>query len=234
MDYSKFSYPNNYETPLLQAYDNRFSAAFIALHTFFRMPTSVEWEPVDSSTDYPDSPFIRQYGQPVYWQTIMQGIGCEDLRRFYIGMRTSIAALTREYEDKEMAGLIYAYTEQPDIYYPMEGMIEPLLVETISQYVSHEQSNEVFYLTQFKEEPERLSAKAFIQKCDERYLCGSLFDADVTRLATVDWDDFFTVIYGSSDELTALLQKKPLEGFFCDDQTTPSWCWQDKPIKPSA
>jgi hypothetical protein len=232
MNYSQFTYPKD-ETPLLQAYGGCFSAAFVALHPFFRMPASVDWKAVDSNTDYPDSPYIRQYGQPVYWQSVMRGIECEDLRRFYVGMRTSIAALKQEYEDREIARLIHEYTEQANIYHPTEGMIEPLLIEPISQYISHEQSDGMFYLSEFEEEPEVLSVEAAVQKCDESFLRGSLFDINVTRLATVDWDDFFTVIYGSSSELASLLKNTPLEGFFCDDQTLHSWCWQSKSVKPA-
>jgi Protein of unknown function (DUF2711) len=230
MDYSQLWYPNH-ETPLLQAYDGRFSAAFIALHPFFCMPTSLDWEPIDSGTDYPDAPYIRQYGQPVYWQTIMQAIGCNDLRRFYIGMRTSILALKQEYEDREITRLINEYTEQEDIYHPTEGRMEALLIEPISQYISHEQTEEIFYLAEFETEPKVLSVEAVIQECD-RWLRGSLFDVKVTRLATVDWDDFFTVIYGSREQLASLLENKPLEGFFCDDQTLHTWCWQDRLVKP--
>jgi hypothetical protein len=225
-------YPN-YETPLLQAYGGRFSAAFVALHPFFRMPASVDWKAVDLNTDYPDSPYIRRYGQPVYWQTIMRGIECEDLRRFYIGMRTSIIALRREYADREIARLINEYTEQANIYHPNEGMIEPLLIEPILRYVSHEQSDAMSYLPEFEEEPEVLSTEAAIQTCDEGFLRGSLFDINVTRLVTVDWDDFFTVIYGSSGELASFLKKYSLEGFFCDNQTLHSWCWQSKQVKPA-
>lgn len=229
MNYSECGYPG-YEIPLLQAYGGRFSAAFIALHPFFRMPASVNWEPIDSSTNYPDDPYIRQYGQPVYWQTIMQGIGCEDLRQFYIGMRTTIGALRQEYQDKDMARLIKEYTHQADIYHPVEGGIAPLLVEPIAQYISHDQTDDMFYLAEFEREPEVLSVEAVIQR---GWLRGSLFDVNITRLVTVDWDDFFTVFYGSSRELVAFLEKNPLEGFFCDDQTLHTWCWQSKPIKSS-
>lgn len=232
MKYSQFTYPK-YETPLLQAYSGRFSAAFVALHPFFRMPASANWKAVDSDTNYPNNPYIRQYGQPVHWLTIMQAIECKDLRRFYIGMRTSVAALKQEYEDREVARLIDKYTKQENIYHPTEGMIEPLLIEPISRYISHEQSDVIFYLPELEEEPEVLSAEAAVQKCDENSLRGSLFDMDVTRLATVDWDDFFTVIYGSSSELASLLERTPLEGFFCDDQTLHGWCWQSNPIKLS-
>lgn len=229
MDYSQLRYPS-YDTPLLQAYESRFSAAFIALHPFFRMPASVDWKATESPP-FPDDIYIRQYGQPVAWQTIMEGIDCEDLRQFYIGMRTSIGALNREYEDKEMSRLIREYTEQANIYPPMEGRIEPLLVETISEYVSYGNTDKIYYLEEVKEEPKELSIEAVVQICDERWLRGSLFDANVTRLATVDWDDFFTVIYGSSDQLANLLENKPLEGFFCDNQTEHHWCWQSKPVK---
>jgi hypothetical protein len=233
MDYSRCGYPN-YKIPLLQAYGGRFGAAFVALHPFFRMPASVDWKPRESSGTYPDDPYVRQYGQPIFWQTIMQGIGCEDLRRFYVGMRTLIGALQMEYQDKEMARLINEYTRQADIYHPTEGMIEPLLVEPIVQYISHDQMDDMFYLAEFEEEPEILSVEAVIQKCDSGWLRGSLFDVNITRLVTVDWDDFFTVFYGSSSELVSLLEKNPLEGFFCDDQTLHTWCWQNRPIKPTA
>lgn len=231
MDYSRLGYPS-YEVPLLQAYGGRFDAAFIALHPFFRIPDSVDWESVDPNMDYPDAPYIRQYGQPVFWQTIMEGIGCEDLRHFYQGMLTSIGALQQEYQDKEMATLIASYTKQSNIYYPMEGFFHPLLIESIAQFISHEQTDDLFYLAEFEKEPEVLSVEAMIQQCDlSRNLRGSLFDVNVTRLATVDWDDFFTVIYGSSDQLASLLESRPLEGFFCDDRTLHTWCWQNSSIK---
>lgn len=233
MDYSQLGYPNH-QIPLLQAYGGRFDAAFVALHPFFRMPDSDHREPVNLIRDYPDNSYIRRHGQPVYWQTVMQAIGCDDLRRFYIGMRTSILALNQEYEDREIAGLIVEYTEQADIFHPTEGMMEPLLIEPISQisqYISHEQTDEIFYLAEIEKEPKVLSVEAAIQECDERWLRGSLFDVNVTRLATVDWDDFFTVIYGSSDELASLLESTPLEGFFCDGETLHTWCWQNKVIE---
>lgn len=230
MDYSQLGYPN-YETPLLHAYGRRFSAAFIALHPFFRIPASVDWETTDPDTSYPGNPYIRKYGQPVYWQTIMQAIGCSDLRRFYIGMHTSIGALLQEYQDKEMAKLITEYEKQANIYYPIEGFFAPLLIEPITHYISHEQTDDLFYLAELEKEPEVLSVKTTIQECDlAGHLRGSLFDVNVTRLATVDWDDFFTVIYGSSDQLAALLANNPMEGFFCDEQTLHDWCWQDRPV----
>jgi hypothetical protein len=227
MDYSQLGYPN-YETPLLQAYGGRFSAAFIALHPFFRMPASVEWETVSPDISYPDNPYIRKYGQPVYWQTIMQAIDCDDVRRFYIGMFTESCALQQEYQDRKMARQISEYTKQLDIFYPMEGFFNPLLIEPITQYISHEQTDDLFYLREFEKEPEVLSVETAIQECDlDGPLRGSLFDVNVTRLTTVDWDDFFTVIYGSNNQLASLLANSPMEGFFCDEQTLHSWCWQD-------
>jgi hypothetical protein len=234
MDYSQFAYPKH-TTPLLQAYGDRFGAAFVALHPFFRMPASLDWKPIDSNTNYPDNLYIRQHGQPVYWENIMRGIGCGDLRHFYIGMLTSIRALKQEYEDKEITQLIDEYTEQANIYLPREGRFEPLLIESISQYVSLGRADEMLYLPEFAKKPEVVSAEAIIQKCDESesYLCGSLFDTNISRLVTVDWDDFFTVFYGSSSELATWLESSPLEGFFCDDKTLHSWCWQSKPLKPT-
>jgi Protein of unknown function (DUF2711) len=234
MNYSQFAYPS-YKIPLLQAYDGRFDAAFIVLHPFFRMP-ALENEMVIAPGDhdiegYPDDLLIRQQGQPVYWRTIMQGIGCEDLRRFYIGMRSSIYALNREYENKEMSRLICDYTDQAEIYHPIEGRIEPLLVEPITEYVSNGYTENVFYLAEFEKQPEELSAESIIQKC-EGFVRGSLFNTNNTRLATVDWDDFFTVIYGSKDELVRLHEGKGLEGFFCDTKTMHEWCWQSKVLKP--
>ena len=160
----------------------------------------------------------------------MQGIGCEDLRRFYIGMRTLIGALNLGYRDESISRLIYDYTQQAKIYRPIEGRIEPLLIEPIAQYLSHDQSDHIFYLPEFEGKPEILSAEATLQECG--FPTGSLFDVNITRLATVDWDDFFTVIYGSSDELASFLKTNPLEGFFCDDQTLHTWCWQERSIKP--
>jgi hypothetical protein len=106
-------------------------------------------------------------------------------------MRTSIIGLRREYADREIARLINEYTEQANIHHPNEGMIKPLLIEPILRYVSHEQLDDMFYLPEFEEEPEVLSTEAAIQTCDEGFLRGSLFDINVTRLVTVDWDDFF-------------------------------------------
>jgi Protein of unknown function (DUF2711) len=230
MDYSQFSYPSH-EIPLLQAYGSRFNAAFIALHPFFRMPISDHWQDLDGS--YPDDVFIRKYGQPVYWRTIMQDINCQDLRKFYIGMRTSIGALRKEYEDKETAKLISEYTDQVDIYHPNEGMIEPLIVEAISQYVSQGQSEKILYLPEFKKEPEEFSSKSLIQNCDERFLRGSFFDVNVTRLVTVDWDDFFTVFYGSSELINSLQEHQILEGFFCDCETGHNWCRESRLVEPT-
>lgn len=109
-----------------------------------------------------------------------------------------------------------------------------LLIEQIAQYISHEQTDDLFYLAEFEKELEVLSVEAAIQECDMAgHLRGSLFDVNVTRLATVDWDDFFTVIYGSSDQLGSLLANSPMEGFFCDEQTLHGWCWQDRPVEPT-
>lgn len=230
MDYLQFAYPK-YEVPLLQAYDGRFEAAFIALHPFFRMPADVCWKA--RSTEYPDDHLIRQYGQPVYWQTVMEAINCNDLRRFYIGMRTSIGAWNEEYKDSEIAGRISEYNDQCNIYYPTEGRIEPLLVESMARYLCLEKADKILYLAEFEKEPDELSAKEVIYKCDERFMRGSLFNSSLTRLATVDWDDFFTVIYGSAQELSLFLKNNPLEGFFCDNETLHTWCWQKRSIKPA-
>ena len=231
MDYSQLAYPNH-KTPLLQAYGGHFNAAFVTLHPFFRIPVSMDWNAVERSR--PDNLFTRKHGQPIHWQTVMEGIGCEDLRHFYIGMRTSIGALKLEYQDKEMATLIAEYTEQLDIFYPVEGYFAPLLIEPVSQYISHEQTNEIVCLAEFEKEPEVLSVEAVLQECDFSYnLRGSLFDVNVTRLATVDWDDFFTVIYGPRKQLESLVESNPLEGFFCDQQTLHTWCWQSNPVKPA-
>jgi hypothetical protein len=231
MDYSRFAYPSH-QIPLLQAYDSQFKSAFIALHPFFRMPISDQWQDLDGS--YPDDIFIRKYGQTVDWKTIMQGIDCQDLRQFYIGMQTSINALYKEYEDKEMAGLISDYRDQTNIYRPIEGRIEPLMVEAISTYISHNQAEKILYLAEFQEVPEELSYESLIQKCDENFLRGSFFDVGVTRLVTVDWDDFFTVFYSSSEQIDFFQTHTVLEGFFCDGKTSHSWCRESRAVKPAA
>jgi Protein of unknown function (DUF2711) len=230
MDYSRFAYPSH-QIPLLRAYDGRFKGAFIALHPFFRMPVSDQWQDLDDS--YPDSILIRKYGQAVDWKTIMQGIDCKDLRSFYIGMRTSINALREEYEDKEMARLISDYIDQTNIYRPTEGMIESLMVEAISTYISHGQSEKILYLAEFQEVPEEFSCESLIQKCDDNFLRGSFFDVGVTRLVTVDWDDFFTVFYSSNKQIDFFQTHPVLEGFFCDGKTSHNWCRESRAVKPA-
>lgn len=80
---------------------------------------------IDSGTDYPDDPYIRQYGQPVYWQTIMQAIGCNDLRQFYIAIvRTVFDVASRQESHPSLTVRIESVTHLMDS--PME-IVQSLL-----------------------------------------------------------------------------------------------------------
>jgi len=69
-----------------------------------------------------------------------------------------------EYRDQDMDRLIDEYIEQSNIYSPKESFFAPLLIEPISHYISHEQTDDIFYLKNLKKNPKYYLLKLLFKR----------------------------------------------------------------------
>jgi hypothetical protein len=108
---------------------------------------------------------------------------------------------------------------------PAEGRFEPLLLPDFVRILEKAGAKEVMWVPEFPEaEPVvRLSERELRAGSVPLPACGTLAAEDGSLLLTVDWDSFFTLLYGRREFLTQVTRELKLEGFFATANTEHAW-----------
>jgi hypothetical protein len=219
--WENFIYPL-YGTPLVEAFDGRFESVFVLLHPFVRMPQPLSWS---RTRRYPEDAEIRAEGKKCTWSeaaTEARIASCAQLNR---SLLTSIGSLNDYFGDPEGRDRLQSFLQSNSVWMPTEGRFEPLLQPDIVQIFAASGAEELLFVPETPDsEPvtrlplEKLAAGSILFPS-----CGTLLAPDGSFLFTVDWDSFFTLLYGPKSLIDEATQALRLEGFFASANTDHAW-----------
>jgi len=219
--YEEFKYPA-YETPLLDAYDRRFEAAFVMLHPFVRVPQHLSWNTIAS---YPEDAQILSQGQKCTWAEIYTQTGLNSCAKLNQALLASIGSIKEELADFEARNVLQGFLESEPIWMPTEGRFEPLLHMDLLAAFEAAHLNKLTFVPEFPHL--EVAAEIEISQLKSRALPfpsrGTLMPADRSFLFTVDWDSFFTLFYGPRKFVTDVASQRNLEGFFAYPKMEHFW-----------
>jgi hypothetical protein len=220
VEYERFVYPD-YDEPTMSAFDCAFEAAYIVLHPFLRLPDDLALDVVG----YPDDEQIVMAGAKNAWALVGEQLGFSSYSKLDQALLTSIRAIKDEICDYDASASLERFLETNSIWMPANGGFDPLL--------------RADYLSAFDTagQPELVSVPEFPQldKTDRHAVCdlrsgaatfphrGTLVAPDCSFLFTVDWDSFFTLMFGPRTLLERIIRQRNLEGFFATRNTKHFW-----------
>ena len=211
-----------YGTPLVEAYNRRFEAAFIILHPFIRVPEQLAWR---VTRKYPSDAEIVARGANCTWMDVGRQTGLNSCARLNQALLTATGSLTGDFADREGKGAIQAFLQSHPVWMPAQGRFEPLLYSCLLRVFSASRCDSLIHVPEFPslKPVMRLRAADLEARTTPFPAGGSLLAPDSSFLFTVDWDSFFTLFYGERKFLAKIARELQLEGFFATANTDHAW-----------
>lgn len=232
-----YVYPD-VDVPLLQAFDGKFEACYIILHPFY------QWD-----ENLPDEEFAQK-AQPIKWQTIIDQTEFKDFVHLYLGLLDHFRAQQDDgiaYPDADM--LLEYGKNIKDFNIPYDGefddLNQPKYMATLqAAYANglvfvpempHDQVESIDWEIDDIEAFDKAKFSAWHWMVRSKFLqfddldfddlpkVGSMIAGDLKLLYTVEWDSYFTLLYGEQAALEAMVKANDFEGFFAGKNTMHSW-----------
>ena len=222
MHFERFVYPSS-PAPLIEAYDGHFEAAFIVLHPFIRMPEAHAWK---NTRQYPSDGDILTRGSRCSWAEVAAATGLRSCARMNQALLTSIGALVDYLSDDAARNVLQTFLESSPVWMPTEGRFEPLLRKSLlAAFEIARPHEEIVFVPEFPNvDPiQRLSLADLKIGSIPFPEQGSLVAPDASLLLTVDWESFFTLLYGKKSIIADLVRRENIEGFFATPTTEHAW-----------
>ncbi len=219
--YEEFVYPPC-DAPLIGAYGGRFEALYIILHPFVRVPDRLAWR---ATREYPSEEQIVAAGEKVRWAEVAAQTGLRGAAGLNHALLTSIAAIYPEFGDFAARDRLQRFLEAGNVWMPNEGSFEPLLQPDILDAFDTAGKSSLVFVPEFPsvDPVHPFNVSRLKNRADAFPARGSLMPEDVSFLFTVDWDSFFTLLYGPRKFVEAFVRRRGVEGFFANATTEHYW-----------
>ena len=217
----QFTYPP-YDIPLVEAYEARFESVFVLLHPFVHVPDTLAWS---ATQHYPTDAQILAYGAKYTWSDVAAKTGLNSCARLNQSLLTSIGSLDDHLADPAACGKLQNFLKSNPFWMPVEGRFEPLLQSDLLQIFTQSGASELIHVPEFPNtEPLAILPVADLSSHSVPFPTrGTLLATDHSFLVTVDWDSFFTLLYGQRSFITRIASALNLEGFFATPNTEHAW-----------
>jgi Protein of unknown function (DUF2711) len=221
MGYEKFVYPPC-DAPLIEAYDGRFEALYVILHPFVRVPDRLAWR---TTRAYPSEDQIYAAGEKVRWEQVAAETGLRGAAGLNQALLTSINAIYPEFGDFGSRDRLRQFLEAANVWMPNEGGFEPLLQPDILEAFDAAGRSSLIFVPEFPSVDPVLPflVSRLKERADPFPARGSLLPEDASFLFTVDWDSFFTLLYGPRRFIERFVARRKVEGFFANATTEHYW-----------
>ena len=206
----------------MEAYGGRFEAAFVVLHPFVQVPSELAWS---ARQEYPSDAEILAHGSSYRWTDVEKHSGLSSCARINQALLTAAGSLTGDLADNAGRESLRRFLQAQPIWMPGQGRFEPLLERPILDVFSEGYCGELIFVPEFPQQSPvvRLEIDGLRDASIPFPTCGSLLAPDHSFLFTVDWDSFFTQLYGRRDFISRVAPKSGLEGFFASPHTDHAW-----------
>jgi len=221
MGYEEFVYPPC-DRPLLEAYGGRFEALYVIVHPFVRVPERLAWR---ATRAYPSEEQIYATGEKVRWAEVAAETGLSGASGLNQALLTSINAIYPEFGDFGARNQLQQFLETGNVWMPNEGSFEPLLQPDFLDAFDTAGTGSLIFVPEFPSVDPVLPflVSRLKERADPFPTRGSLMPEDASFLFTVDWDSFFTLLYGRRKFLRDFAARRKVEGFFANATTEHYW-----------
>ena len=219
--YEEFVYPPS-DAPLVEAYGGRFESLYVILHPFVRVPDRLAWR---ATHEYPSEEQIVAVGEKVRWAEVAAQIGLHGAAGLNHALLTSIAAIYPEFGDFASRDHLQRFLQAGNVWMPNEGSFQPLLQPDFLDAFDAAGKSSLIYVPEFPSVDPVLPFNLARLKnhADIFPARGSLMPEDFSFLFTVEWDSFFTLLYGPREFVETFVARRGVEGFFANATTEHYW-----------
>lgn len=240
-----YAYPERDEA-LLNAYGGRYEACFIILNNFFQTDNEDFWQ------DYEDSDF-DEYSKDVKfikWQDVIDQTEIKDINHLHHILVSYYHSLKKKYCDVKGLNWFKEYVQSIEHFrYIGEDFFddfhrskyisifknlgrEVIIIPEFSDgkldtsndgvkkipYLAIKKAGEVDYSrsTPCRMNLESLENNFFMDR-------GTVMSDDFELLLTVGYDNMFTLLYGSMNQIEDIVKQYQFEGFYADNKTMDDW-----------
>lgn len=221
VQFESATYPP-YDAPLVEAYDGKFEAVYVILHPFISVPDQLSWK---ATRRYPSDEQILSLGSKYSWAAVAAQTGIQTCSKLSQALLTSIGSIGEELCDYPAASALRTFLESGSVWMPEEGRFEPLLQKDFLDAFEAAGLEELIFVPEFPhvDPVQPLNISRLRNREDVFPPRGTLAAPDGSFLLTVDWDSFFTLLYGPRDFLISVVRPQKFEGFFAEPTTEHNW-----------
>jgi hypothetical protein len=219
--YEEFAYPPCDE-PLIDAYGGRFEALYVILHPFVRVPDRLAWR---ATHQYPSEEQIFAAGEKVRWSDVSAETGLRGAAGLNHALLTSINAIYPEFGDFAARDRLRQFLEAGNVWMPNEGSFEPLLHSDFMYAFESAGKSSLIFVPEFPsvDPVQPFNLNRLKVHADAFPARGTVMPEDASFLFTVDWDSFFTLLYGPRKFVSDFVKGRRVEGFFANATTEHYW-----------
>jgi hypothetical protein len=138
---------------------------------------------------------------------------------------TSIGALRKEFCDPHASKALETFLVSKALWEPTNGAFDMEALSPILSGADALSTSELIFVPDISDDsdPTPLKVSSLLQGELPLHFSGSLVAPDESFLMTVDWDSFFTVLFGSKELLAQLTTRDGAEGFVATSATKHFW-----------
>lgn len=221
MQYERFIYPP-YNAPLMDAYDHSFESVYVILHPFVSVPAHLAWK---ATRQYPSDEQILSQGAKCSWADVAMQTGLGTCAKLSQALLTSTRSVVDELCDFKAGDTLQKFLESESIWMPGSGAFEPLLQMDFLEAFRAAGHQELIFVPEFPgvDPFQQFNISRLMSREDAFPGRGTLVAPDASFLFTVDWDSYFTLLYGPQALLADVARQQKLEGFFTTPTTEHAW-----------
>lgn len=213
-------------SPILDQLPGHFKSAAILLHPFVKMP--VGWGQNKRENEYehiyPTDEEILKYGKPISWEEIIDKSELSTYEELAVALKTSIAALRREYAREDLADKLKSSIES-DLYYPDEDFPTVFLVKDLLNLLSSKGTKILNYSDPILDKSDNIELKDLtaLGVCELSLKELMITDENMDFAFMNVYDSFITITMAKDDNISDIVKSMNLEAIVCDKNTYINW-----------
>jgi hypothetical protein len=172
---------------------------------------------------------LKARGIAVPWRAVAERAGLAGLGALNRALLTITAALRPELEDADGAARLEAFCQGAGLLLPTAGEFQAVLERPLGIMFQRAGIAEIVLGDEFSAEAQPAAASRLLEAeplawtADINFTIRNIYAADLSVLATIDWDSFFMLICGTRERLAAVGLDALFDGFWCDATTRHDW-----------
>lgn len=169
------------------------------------------------------------YCEKLYWKDILEITQIENYRSLHRALLTSIGALKKEWEEKELKERLVRYASSYKFWLPGEGSYDVFSKAEMFKLFNEYKLSKINVVEEFNQtnkniDLHNLSELQFIKTIEHKDYY--IFSEHKEILFTIDWDYFFFFICIDSQKISKDSIENKFDGFWANSEDSHLWYWK--------